>query len=53
MSVLSGKPDRVHPMDFAMWPLRSTSGFSALLVAVPKKNLEWDKSQPGGAGGHL
>lgn len=30
-------------MDFAMWPLGSKSGFSALLViAVPKKNLEWE-----------
>lgn len=50
MSVLSGKPARVHPMDFAMQPLGSTSGLSALLaIAVQKKNLEWEtwgKSSP-------
>lgn len=64
MSVLSGKPDRLHPMDFAMRPLRRASGFFALLViAVSKKNLEWEswgKSLPcfngstaEGAAGHL
>lgn len=50
MSVLSGKPARVHPMDFAMQLLGSTSGLSALLaIAVQKKNLEWEtwgKSPP-------